>query len=119
MIGDPVAADDAATEKEEAKEAPAAPAKKKGPPLGLIEKYSPTGLTIGTMSTLVGVITLTTPSDPNQQVLGWTATGLGVTLLATGVLFSKLEGDAIAELEAKKAEEEPKEKKTDDTVKSY
>ena len=71
------------------------------------------------MSTLVGVITLATPSDPNQQVLGWTATGLGVTLLATGVLFSKLEGDAIAELEAKKAEEEPKEKKTDDTVKSY
>ena len=71
------------------------------------------------MSTLVGVITLATPADPDQQILGWTATGMGVAMLATGALFSKLETDAIAEMEAAKKKEKPADKKTDDTVKSF
>ena len=77
-----------------------------------------TGVTIGTMTTLIGAITLATPGDQAQLPLGWGATGLGVAMLATGGVFYYLEAEALKELEA---EDEPEEEKSDtnDDLKSY
>lgn len=55
------------------------------------------GVGLGVLSGMVGVVTLATPSDPQRDTLGWGATGAGMGLLLVGGTMLYLDNEARSE----------------------